>query len=99
MAQDVYLQGLSYSYLAEAYYSIEDLKNSFYHGCLDSYLIKQINSLEWRKSAGLITIIKSQLGNVAFDQLLSEMRSQIIAVIGVDGYDYIPQLLKEYLNN
>ena len=99
MAQDVYLQGLSYSYLAEAYYSIEDLKNSVYHGCLGSYLLKQINSLEWRKSAGLITIIKGQLGNVAFDQLLSEMRSQIIAVIGVDGYDYIPQLLTEYLNN
>ncbi|MGK7896291.1 MAG: hypothetical protein AB4372_22430 [Xenococcus sp. (in: cyanobacteria)] len=28
MAQDVYLQGLSYSYLAEAYYSIEDFNNS-----------------------------------------------------------------------
>ena len=99
MAQDVYLQGLSYSYLAEAYYSIEDLKNSIYHGCLGSYLLKQINSLEWRKSAGLITIIKGQLGDSSFDQLLSEMRSQIIAVIGVDGYDYIPQLLTEYLNN
>ena len=97
MAQDVYLQGLSYSYLAEAYYSIEDLKNSIYHGCLGSYLLKQINSLEWRKSAGLITIIKGQLGEVAFDQLLAEMRSQIISVIGVDGYDYIPQLLTEYL--
>ncbi len=97
MAQDVYLQGLSYSYLAEAYYSIEDLKNSIYHGCLGSYLLKQINSLEWRKSAGLITIIKGQLGDTSFDQLLSEMRSQIIAIIGVDGYDYIPQLLTEYL--
>ncbi len=97
MAQDVYLQGLSYSYLAEAYYSIEDLKHSIYHGCLGSYLLKQINSLEWRKSAGLITIIKGQLGDTSFDQLLSEMRSQIIAIIGVDGYDYIPQLLTEYL--
>ncbi len=97
MAQDVYVQGLSYSYLAEAYYSIEDLKNSIYHGCLGSYLLKQINSLEWRKSAGLITIIKGQLGDLAFEQLLAEMRSQIIAVIGVDGYDYIPQLLTEYL--
>ena len=97
MAQDVYLQGLSYSYLAEAYYSIEDLKHSIYHGCLGSYLLKQINSLEWRKSAGLITIIKGQLGDAAFDRLLKEVRSQIIAVIGVDGYDYLPQLLTEYL--
>ena len=97
MAQDVYLQGLSYNYLAEAYYSIEDLTNSVYHGCLGSYLLKQINSLEWRKSAGLITIIKGQLGDLAFDQLLTDTRSQIIAVIGVDGYDYIPQILTEYL--
>ncbi|MGK7896294.1 MAG: tetratricopeptide repeat protein [Xenococcus sp. (in: cyanobacteria)] len=97
MAQDVYLQGLSYSYLAEAYYSIEDFNNSIYHGCLGSYLLKQINSLEWRKSAGLITILKGQLGDVAFERLLKGMRSQIIAVIGVDGYDYLPQLLTEYL--
>ena len=97
MAQDVYLQGLSYSYLAEAYYSIEDLKLSIYHGCLGSYLLKQIHSLEWRKSAGLVTIIKGQLGDVAFEQLLKEMRSQIIALIGVDGFDFIPQLLTEYL--
>ncbi|ELS00840.1 hypothetical protein Xen7305DRAFT_00005410 [Xenococcus sp. PCC 7305] len=97
MAQDVYLQGLSYSYLAEAYYSIEDLKHSIYHGCLGSYLLKQINSLEWRKSAGLITILKGQLGDAAFNQLLAELRSQIITLIGVDGYDYIPQLLTEYL--
>jgi len=45
----------------------------------------------------LITIIKGRLGDVAFEQLLKEVRSQLIAVIGVDGYDYIPQLLAEYL--
>ncbi len=86
MAQDIYLQGLSYSYLAEAYYSIEDLKNSIYHGCLGSYLLKQINSLEWRKSAGLITIIKGQLGDVAFERLLAEMRSHSASLRLIANY-------------
>ncbi|HHP7231590.1 MAG TPA: tetratricopeptide repeat protein [Xenococcaceae cyanobacterium] len=99
IAQNVYLQGLSYIYLAEAYYSIEDRSQTVYYGCLGMYLLHQINSLEWRKSAGLITIIKGQLGDKAFSQLLWQHRAEIIAVIGVDGYDYLPQLLEAYQNN
>lgn len=99
IAQNVYLQGLSYIYLAEAYYSIEDRSQTVYYGCLGMYLLHQINSLEWRKSAGLITIIKGQLGDKAFSQLLWQHRAEIIAVIGVDGYDYLPQLLEAYQNS
>ena len=96
IAQNIYLQGLSYIYLAEAYYSIEDRSKTVYYGCLGMYLLHQINSLEWRKSAGLMTIISGQIGETAFSKLLSQYRSEIITVIGVDGYDYIPQLLEEY---
>ncbi len=96
IAQNIYLQGLSYIYLAEAYYSIEDRSKTVYYGCLGMYLLHQINSLEWRKSAGLMTIISGQIGETAFSKLLSQYRSEIIAVIGVDGYDYIPQLLEEF---
>ncbi|MDJ0536916.1 MAG: tetratricopeptide repeat protein [Xenococcaceae cyanobacterium MO_207.B15] len=99
IAQNIYLQGLSYIYLAEAYYSLEDRSKIVYYGCLGMYLLHQINSLEWRKSAGLMTIIKGQIGEAAFSNLLSQYRSEIIALIGVDGYDYIPQLLEEYQNN
>ena len=60
------------------------------------YLLHQINSIEWRKSAGLMSIISGQKGEAAFSGLLSQYRSEIIAAIGVDGYDYIPQLLEEY---
>ncbi len=98
IAQNIFLQGLSYAYLAEAYYSIEDRTKSIYYGCLGMYLLHQINSLEWRKSTGLITIIKGQIGDTTFSQLLSQYRTEIIAIIGVDGYDYIPQLLEEYKN-
>ena len=96
MAQDIYLQGLSYTYLAEAYYSIENRGQTIYYGCLAMYLLNQINSTEWRKSAGLITIIRGQLGEAAFNSTLSQYRSKIIPLIGVDGYDYIPKLIEEY---
>ena len=96
MAQDVYLQGLSYTYLAEAYYSLEDRDQTIYYGSLGMYLLHQINSSEWRKSAGLISITKGQLGEAGFSSSLAQFRPQIISQIGVDGYDYLPQLLEEY---
>ena len=97
IAQDIYLQGLSYTYLAEAYYSIENRGQTIYYGCLAMYLLNQINSTEWRKSAGLMTIIRGQLGEAAFNSKLTQYRSKIIQLIGVDGYDYIPKLIEEYL--
>ena len=97
IAQDVYLQGLSYTYLAEAHYSIEEKQQTIYYGCLAMYLLNQINSSEWRKSAGLMSIIKGQLGEATFNSNLAQYRPNIIALIGVDGYDYIPKLIEEYL--
>ena len=96
MSGDVYLQGLSFTYLAEAYYSIEDKGRAIYYGCLSMYLLNQINSVEWRQSGGLMTIIQGQIGKEAFFNLLSNYRSQILPIIGVDGYDYLPELLQEY---
>jgi len=60
------------------------------------YLLNQIASHEWRKPAGLLTILQGQIGVEAFQSLLQQHRAKIISVIGVDGYDYIPQLLEEY---
>ena len=60
------------------------------------YLLKQIASSQWRQAAGLLTILQGQMGSEAFQTLLKQYRPQIIKVIGVDGYDYIPELLEEY---
>jgi len=95
-SRDVYLQGLSFSYIAEAYYSIEDRASAVAYGCLGMYLLKQINSIEWRQAAGLLSILQGQIGQEEFSNLLGQQRSQIISLIGVDGYDYIPKLLAEY---
>ena len=94
-SRDVYLQGLSFSYLAEAYYSIEDPSAAITYGNLGMYLLNRIDSVEWRQVAGLLSIIQGQIGE-EYSNLLGQQRSQIISLIGVDGYDYLPKLLEEY---
>ncbi|MEC4813052.1 MAG: tetratricopeptide repeat protein [Scytonema sp. PMC 1069.18] len=93
---DLYLQGLNLANLAEAYYQLQDQEKAIYTGCLGMYLLNQIASNEWQKTAALLTILQGQIGGEKFTELLQKNRSKIIAVIGVDGYDYIPKLLEEY---
>jgi tetratricopeptide (TPR) repeat protein len=93
---DLYLQGLNMAYFAEAYYSQEDLEKTVCTGALGMYILEQIAATEWRKAAGLLTILQGQMGAGAFQKLLGQQRAKIIPVIGVDGYDYIPQLLEQY---
>ena len=95
-SRDVYLQGLCFSYLAEAYYSIEDRAAAITYGSLGMYLLHQINSVEWRQVAGLLSILQGQIGQEEFNRILGQKRSQIISLIGVDGYDYLTKLLEEY---
>ncbi|MBD1813255.1 hypothetical protein H6F65_16480, partial [Microcoleus sp. FACHB-DQ6] len=52
--------------------------------------------MEWRQSAGLLTILRGQMGAESFKQSLAKSRANIIPAIGVDGYDYIPELLEKY---
>lgn len=93
---DLYLQGLSLAYLAEALYNLKNIDKAVFAGCLGMYLLEQIAAKEWRQPAGLITVLQGQMGVEALHKLLQQQRPQIIAVIGVDGYDYIPQLLQQY---
>jgi len=93
---DLYLQGLNLAYLAQACYSLQDIQKAIYTGSLGAYLLEQIGSNDWRQAAGLLTILQGQFGAEAFHSLLAQQRSKIIPVIGVDGYDYIPQLLEKY---
>ncbi len=92
---DLYLQGINLTYLAEAYYSNNILEETILNGCLAMYLLEQIGANEWRQSAGLIAVIKGKEGD-NFNNILQQVRAKIIAVIGVDGYDYLPELLSKY---
>ncbi|MBW4616443.1 MAG: tetratricopeptide repeat protein [Desmonostoc vinosum HA7617-LM4] len=93
---DLYLQGRNLASLAEAYYQLQNAEKAIYTGSLGMYLLEQIASREWRQVAGLLTIIQGQIGVEAFQSLLKQHRPKIVSVIGVDGYDYIPQLLEKY---
>lgn len=93
---DVYLQGLNLTYLAEAHYRLEHLDKAIAVGCIGMYLLEQIQSTSWRQAAGLLTVIRGRLGDDAFQTQLTQQRPQIIAAIGVDGYDHLPTLLQDY---
>lgn len=96
IAGDLYLQGRNLAYLSEAYYNLQNHEKAIYTGGLGMYLLEQIASDEWRQSAALLTILQGQIGASAFQIFLQQNRPKIIAIIGVDGYDYIPQLLARY---
>ena len=93
---DLYLQGRNLAYLAEANYLMANYEKAVYTGSLGMYLLDQIASDEWRQPAGLLTIIRGQIGTDKFQLLLQQNRHKMIAIIGVDGYDYIPTLLVKY---
>ncbi|NES69458.1 MAG: hypothetical protein F6K24_31655 [Okeania sp. SIO2D1] len=92
---DLYLQGLNLAYLAQAYYSLQNLEKAVFAGCLGMYLLEQIGANEWRQTAGLMVVLKGQLGE-DFNEILGKKRSEFLPVIGVDGYDYISELLVKY---
>jgi tetratricopeptide (TPR) repeat protein len=93
---DLYLQGVNLSYLAEAYYRLQDYQKTVQAGCLAMYLLEQIASTQWRQAAGLLTVLRGRVGDETFQTLLREQRSAIIPVIGVDGFDHLPSLLEWY---
>lgn len=95
-AGNVYLQGVTCTYLAEAQRALGNTEASVLYGVLGMYLLHQIGSSEWRQGAGLLRVVSGELGNEAFAQVLQGQRRQIIQWIGVDGFDYLGTLLAEY---
>jgi tetratricopeptide (TPR) repeat protein len=93
---DLYLQAINLAYLADAQYQLEQTGAAIAAGSLGMYLLHQLASEEWRQPAGLLLIIQGQLGTETFQSLLEQQRSRIIPVIGVDGYDYLPNLLQQF---
>ncbi len=96
MSGDLYLQGLNFAYLAEAHHALAEREKTALAAFLGMYLLHQIGAIEWRQPAGLLSIMQGQIGELTFEQLRRQVRSEVVAVIGVDGYDHLPTLLGEY---
>ncbi len=96
---DLYLQGLNLTYLAEAHHSLAKNKTAVFYSCLAMYQLYQIGAKEWRQGASLAIVLQGKLGRAEFDGILVQYRPNLIPAIGVDGYDYLPQLLDRYLND
>ena len=95
---DLYLQGLNLTYLAEANHSLQKNGTAVFYSCLAMYQLHQIGAKEWRQSASLATVLQGQLGREEFDRFLTKYRPNLLPAIGVDGFDYIPKLLAQYLD-
>ncbi len=93
---DLYLQGLNLAYLAEVRHSQSEQQPACLAAYLGMYLLEQIGAVEWRQPAGLLIVLQGQLGELGFEQLRRQLRAEIGAVIGLDGYDHLPQLLANY---
>lgn len=92
---DLYLQGLSFAYLAEAHHQLGDRDKAILSACLGMYLLEHIHAQEWRQPAGLLTVLQGQT-TASLQTFLSPYRPALLSAIGVDGYDYLPQLLEQY---
>lgn len=90
---DLYLQGLNRVQLANAHQAVDDNPQAIYCGLMGMYLLHQIQAPEWRQPIGLLLILRGQYGEAGFTAQLQSLRSQIIAEIGVDGYDALLPLL------
>ncbi|TRU86532.1 MAG: tetratricopeptide repeat protein [Microcystis novacekii Mn_MB_F_20050700_S1] len=92
---DIYLQGLLLTYLGEAYYQDKNFEQAIYMGCLGMYWLHEIGATEWRQAASLLTVIRGK--NIPeFEQTFSQERSSLIKSLGVEGYQYISEILSKY---
>ncbi len=95
---DLYLQGLNLTYLGEAHRSLEKPKTAVFYSCLAMYQLHQIGAKEWRQAASLATVLQGQFGREEFANILTQYRPNLLPAIGVDGFDYLPQLIAKYLD-
>ena len=92
---DLYIQAINLAHFAEAFYQLENYGKAILSAFLAMYKLEQMGSNDWRQSAGLLTILQGRLGD-SFQPMLAGQRSYILEAIGVDGYDYLSELLERY---
>lgn len=90
---DLYLQGLNWAYLADSYYRQGHSTQAIGAALLGLYGLEQIQAPEQRQPMGLLRLIKGQMGTETFQTAALACRASLLPLIGVDGFDYVMQLL------
>jgi tetratricopeptide (TPR) repeat protein len=86
---DRILQGMAYLYLAETAYQLQQPQQAIFAACLSMYLLEQRQQKSWHQAASLLMLLQGRLGEESFEKTLQACRSQLIPLIGVDGFDYL----------
>lgn len=90
------LRAWGYGYLAEALYQQNQVAIAVAYGCLGLYFQEQRGLSAWKQTAALVVILQGKLGAEQFAATLQQHRPSLIQKIGVDGFDYLPQLIERY---
>lgn len=93
---DRFLVASNLAHLAMAHQATGNLEQAILTGSLGMYLFDQVGSEDWRPPAALLSILYGQLGPETFQTILQDQRPRLIAIIGIDGYDYLLPLLTRY---
>ncbi|MCM1984779.1 tetratricopeptide repeat protein [Lyngbya confervoides] len=87
--------GQLYTQLAEAHYAVGQMEAAVCQAVLGMSLLNQIQSPQWRQAAGLLSVIQGKQPD-HFLQDLQKAQADIKAVIGIDGYDAVLDLIEQY---
>ena len=93
---NIYLQGLYTLYSAEAHHALKHTEEAIFHSALAMHLLHSIGSEDWRQAAGLASVLQGQLGEDAYQQILSKYQRQLTPITSLEGYEALSSLLKEY---
>jgi tetratricopeptide (TPR) repeat protein len=86
---DLWWQGSSHAYLAEALYSLDQPEESLIQAATAMVLLERLGSTDWRQPAGLLSILQGKLGE-RFATSLEQ------SVLGRAGTEQVQALLKRY---
>jgi tetratricopeptide (TPR) repeat protein len=86
---DLWWQGSSYAYLAEALYSLDQPEEALIQAATAMILLERLGSTDWRQPAGLLSILQGKLGE-RFATSLEQ------SVLGRGGTEQVQALLQRY---
>ncbi|MGB8701860.1 MAG: hypothetical protein WCD18_20790 [Thermosynechococcaceae cyanobacterium] len=93
---NLFLLGQTYGYLAEALRMAGQPEQAIAMGAIAMVLLEPIQAPDWKRAAGLLGVLRGEMGEAAFWQALQEQRAALLPIIGVEGFEGIAGQLDAY---